>query len=45
MDSPKLFLDAVGAQNVVVSRCIIHQENLCTKVLAFSDVMKNVTNV
>ena len=25
------FLNAVRAQNVVVSHCIIHQENLCTK--------------
>ena len=32
----------VGAQDVVVSHCIIHQENLCTKVLAFAEGMKNV---
>ena len=25
-------MDAVGAQDVVVIHCIIHQENLCTKV-------------
>ena len=37
----KTFLDAVGAQDVVVSHCIIHQENLCTTALAFSEVMKN----
>ena len=36
------FLNAVGAQNVVVSHCIIHQENLCTKVLDFADVMANI---
>ena len=28
--------DAVGAQDVVVSQCIIDQENLCTKVMAFA---------
>ena len=38
----KKFMDAVGAQDVVVSDCIIHQMNLCIKVLAFADVMKNV---
>ena len=37
----KTFLDAIGAQDVVVSHCIIHQENLCTTALAFADVMKN----
>ena len=37
----KKFLDAVGAQDVVVNHCIIHQENLCTKVLALVEVMKN----
>ena len=36
------FLTAVGAQNIVVSHCIIHQENLCTKVLNFAEVMRNV---
>ena len=41
MNSP-IYLDAVGTQDVVVSHCIIHHENLCTKVLAFADVMKNV---
>ena len=38
----KKFLNAVGAQDVVVSHCIIHQENLCTKVLDFAEVMRNV---
>ena len=38
----KHILDAVGAQNVAVIQCIIHQENLCTKVLANTEVMKNV---
>ena len=33
-------MDAVG-QDVVVNNCIIHQENLCNKVLAFAEVMKN----
>ena len=36
------FLTAVGAQNVVVSHCIIHQKNLCAKVLDFAEVMRNV---
>ena len=36
------FLNAVGAQNVVISYCIINQENLCTKILDFADVMANV---
>ena len=36
------FLNAVWAQNVVVSHCIIHQENLYAKVLDFADVMGNV---
>ncbi|XP_076373036.1 general transcription factor II-I repeat domain-containing protein 2B-like [Tachypleus tridentatus] len=38
----KKFLTAIGAQDVVVSHCIIHQESLCTKVLDFPEVMKNV---
>ena len=38
----KNFHDAVEGQDVVVSHCIIHQENSCTKVLAFAEVMKNV---
>ena len=36
------FLDAVGAQDVVVSHSIIHPENQRTKALAFAEVMKNV---
>ena len=38
----KKFQDVVGAQDVFGSHCIIHQENLCTKVMAFAEVMKNV---
>ena len=38
----KKFMDAVGTQDVVVSHCIIHEENLCTNALAFAEVMKNV---
>ena len=38
----KNFLNAVGAQNVVVSHWIIHQDNLCTKVLDFAEVVGNV---
>ena len=38
----KTFLNAVGAQDVVVSHCIIQQGNLCTNVLAFAEAMKNV---
>ena len=36
------FLNAIGPQNVVVSRCIIPHENLYTKVLDFEDIMGNV---
>ena len=36
------FLTAVGAQNVVVSHWIIQQDNLCTKVMDFVEVMRNV---
>ena len=36
------FLTAVGTQNVVESYCIIYQENLSTKVLDFTEVMRNV---
>ena len=35
-------MDAIGAQDVVVRHSIIHQENLCTKVLAFAEVMKDI---
>ena len=38
----KKFLNAVGAQDVVVSHCIIHQENLFTKIVDFAEVMRNV---
>ena len=38
----KKFLDVIGAQDVVVSHCIIHQENLSTEVLPFAEAMKNV---
>ena len=38
----KKFLDAVEAQDVVVSHCIIHNETLCINVLAFAEVMKIV---
>ena len=38
----KKFLKAVGAQDVVLSHCIIHQENLCTKIVGFAEVMKNI---
>ena len=39
---PKKLLDAVGAQDVVVSHRIIHREKLCIKVLAFAEAMKHV---
>ena len=35
-------MDAVGAQDVVISHCIIRQKNMSTKVFAFAEVMKNV---
>ena len=38
----KKFLVAIGAQDVVVTHIIVHQENLCTKVLDFAEMMKNV---
>ena len=38
----KKILNAVGAQDVVVSHCIIHQENLCTKIVDFAEVIRNV---
>ena len=40
--STQKFMDAVGAQDVVVRHCIIDQENLCTNDLTFAEVMKNV---
>ena len=33
-------LDAVGAQDIVVSRCVIHEEYLSTNVLALAEIMK-----
>ena len=38
----KKIMNEVGAQDAVVSHSIVHQVNLCTKVLAFAEVMKNV---
>ena len=38
----KNFLNAVEALNVVLSHCIIHQKNLCTKVLSFAEIIKNI---
>ena len=38
----KKILNAVGAQDVVLSHCIIHQKNLCTKIVGFAEVMRNV---
>ena len=38
----KTFLEAFGAQKVVLNYCIIHQENLCNKVLDGIDIMKEV---
>ena len=35
-------MDAVGAQDVIVCHCIIHQENMCTNVLAFAEITKNI---
>ena len=37
----KKIMDAVGAQDVVVCHCIIHQDNLCTNDLTFAEVMTN----
>ena len=39
----KTFFDSNQAQDVLVSHCIIHQENLCSKVLGFSEVVRNIT--
>ena len=38
----KTFLEAFGAQKVVLNHCIIHQENLCNKVLDGIVIMKEV---
>ena len=40
----KLFIDELGVKkpDIVVNCCIIHQDNLCSKVLRFEDIMKKV---
>ena len=40
----KPFLDELGVQksDIVVNHYIIHQENLCSKVLGFEDIMNKV---
>ena len=40
----KLFMDELGVKksDIVVNHCIIHQENLCSKVLRFNDIMRKV---
>ncbi len=40
----KIFLEEMNLDscNVLVNHCIIHQENVCSKVLGFEDVMKTV---
>ena len=40
----KRLLDVIQTENVLVSHCIIHQESLCSKVLGFGEVMKNVVS-
>ena len=40
----KTFLEAFGAQKVVLNHCIIHHENLCNKVLDGIDIMKEVVH-
>ena len=40
----KRFLDVIQGEDVLVNHCIIHQENLCSKVLDFGEVMKNVAS-
>ena len=35
-------MDAVVAQDVIVSHCVVHRENVCTNVLTFADAIKNV---
>ena len=39
------FLDAVGAQDVVVSHCTNHHENLCSKGLALAGIVKILNSV
>ena len=38
----KKIVNAVAAQDVVLSHCIIPQKNLCTKIVGFAEVMRNV---
>ena len=40
----KLLMDELGVKKcyIPVNHCIIYQENLCSKVLGFEDVMKKV---
>ena len=38
----KNFLDTFGSQEAALNHCIIHQENLCSKVLDNIDIMKEV---
>ena len=38
----KRFLDVVQSEDVLVSHCIIHQENLCSKVLNIGKIIKNI---
>ena len=37
-------MNELGAKNsdIVINHCIIHQENLCSKVLGFKDIVKKV---
>ena len=36
------FLETFGSQEAALNHCIIHQENLCSKVLDNIDIMKEV---
>ena len=38
----KNFLKTFGSQEAALNHCIIHQENLCSKVLDYIDIMKEV---
>ena len=40
----KWFLDVIWSEGVLVSHCIIHQKNLCLKVLDFGKIMKNAVS-
>ncbi|XP_029641134.1 general transcription factor II-I repeat domain-containing protein 2-like [Octopus sinensis] len=42
MDSLRNFWIPLVCKRLEVNLCIIHQESLCTKLLGFTDVMKNV---